>query len=77
MLRVWMSKSENCWVSEEGNFLLAHVIADSVKGARLHIFRVGSSVSSKDRDGVQVTLINYWLFSKFVLSAVVEASATP
>ena len=31
MLRVWMSKSENCWVSEEGNFLLAPVIADCMK----------------------------------------------
>lgn len=47
MLRVWMSKSENCWVFEEGNFLLAHVIADSVKWARLQIFKVGSSVSAK------------------------------
>ena len=32
---------------------------------------------SKDRDGVKVTLVNHWLFSKFVLSAVVEASAKP
>ena len=32
---------------------------------------------SKDRDGVKVTLVNYWLFSKFVLSAIVEASAKP
>ena len=47
MLRVWMSKSENCWVSEEGNFLLAHVIADSGKGARLQIFKVDSSVSAE------------------------------
>ncbi|XP_055424571.1 nuclear cap-binding protein subunit 2 isoform X4 [Bubalus kerabau] len=39
MLRVWMSKSENCWVSEEGNFLLAHIIADCMKWPRLQIFK--------------------------------------
>uniref|UniRef100_A0A8B9Y7Y8 Nuclear cap-binding protein subunit 2 n=1 Tax=Bos mutus grunniens TaxID=30521 RepID=A0A8B9Y7Y8_BOSMU len=34
-----MSKSENCWVSKEGNYLLAHVIADCMKWPRLQIFK--------------------------------------
>lgn len=55
MLSVWMSRSENCWVSEEGNFCLARVTADSVEKGEATAIKGGFFSISKGGDRVEVT----------------------
>lgn len=48
-----MSSSENCWVSEEGGFSLAHVIVDYVEKGKAADIRGGLSSISKSGDEVE------------------------